>query len=64
MKRSYIKPATEIINGFGEHLMVQISGTTTPEETESKGFNNWDFDNSESQANTHSTNAWDAWEED
>jgi len=64
MKKLYIKPTTEIIKGLGEQLMVQISGTTTPEETEAKRHPGMGFDDSEPQAQAHSINAWETWEED
>lgn len=63
MKKSYIKPTTEIIRGKGENLMVQISSTTTPEESEAKGFDGWnDSDNDDEKVSRISTNAWEAWD--
>lgn len=64
MKKAYIKPIIEVFNGCNEPLMVQISGTTTPEETESKKHNNWNFDDMDSPAQSHSTNTWETWKKD
>lgn len=66
MKKIYMKPATEIVSGSTEKpIMLVISGTTTPEETESKGhgFSGWDDDEATSENTPHGTNAWDSWEE-
>lgn len=61
MKKSYIKPTIEIIRGEGENLMFQISGTTTPEESEAKGFGDWNYsDNDDEKVSRISTNAWEA----
>ena len=63
MKKSHIKPTTEIIRGKGENLMVQISGTTTPEGSEAKGFDGWNYsDNDDEKVSRISTNAWEAWD--
>lgn len=64
MKKIYMKPATEIVSGTTEKpIMLVISGTTTPEETEAKkhGFG-WGSESNES--NGHDTNAWgDCWDD-
>ena len=58
-KKSYVKPQIEILEvHYEESVMIAVSGTTTPEESQAKQYNLWTDD--EDDVWTHkSSNLWD-----
>lgn len=58
-KRKYIKPRIEIVSMQSEEsVMIPVSGTTTPEESQAKQFDMW-TDNDDESLVIGSHDLWD-----
>ena len=58
-KKKYVKPRIDILNcQFGESVMITVSGSTTPEESQAKG-NLWGDDGNGDSEKSWNQNLWD-----
>lgn len=58
-KKKYVKPRIDILNcQCGESVMITVSGSTTPEESQAKG-NLWDDDGRGNSGSNWKRNLWD-----